>query len=167
VISVNSVVIYGSHFGNTQKVAEAIAAELRLQGPVKLFAADEAPSRLPEETDLLIIGGPTEGFRMTPPVSAFLDRLEPQTVDGVAAAAFDTRIRPRWWLLAYASTGIAARLRRLGARLIAPPEGFLVEGAIDERKGNYPVLVSGELQRAAGWAGSVAALAGQGVPARA
>lgn len=163
----NSVVIYGSHFGNTQQVAEAIATELKANGRVQLFAADEAPSKLPEKTDLLIIGGPTEGFRMTAPVSRFLDRLDRKSLDGVAAAVFDTRMRPQWWMLGYAATRIESKVRALGARLIAEREGFLVEGAINEAKGQYPRLVTGELQRAADWAKSLAAIVGGKTPVHA
>ena len=152
----NSVVIYGSHFGNTRKVAEAIAAELQSRGPVRILGADDAPASLPEKTDLLVIGGPIEAFRMTAPVARLLARLEPATVHGVAAAAFDTRVRPHWWLPGSAGGGIAKRLRQLGARLIAPPEAFIVEGSINEAKGQFPVLVPGELEHAAAWAASLA-----------
>ncbi|HET7421252.1 MAG TPA: flavodoxin domain-containing protein [Candidatus Dormibacteraeota bacterium] len=161
----NSVVIYGSHFGNTKKVAEAIATGLRPCGDVQVFSADEAPSLLPTGTDLLIVGGPTEGFRMTAPVSRFLERLDPRTVDGRAAAVFDTRVRPRWWLLGYAGSGIAKKLRGMGAHLVAPVQGFFVEGEIDEQAGRYPVLESGELERAAGWARSMASLVAANEPA--
>jgi flavodoxin len=161
----NSVVIYGSHFGNTRRVAEAISDGLKPFGTVQLLSADNAPSWLPEKTDLLVIGGPTEAFRMTPPVARLLDRLEAATVAGVAAAVFDTRMRPQWWMFSYAAPGIAKRMRSLGAELIAPPEGFLVEGAVDEKKGQYPTLVAGELKRATEWAASLAAKVGGRLPA--
>lgn len=151
----NAVVIYASHFGNTQKVAEAMAARLRPWGNVQLFAADHAPEPLPEGTDLLIVGGPTEAFRMTAPMARFLDRLAPWSLHGVAAAAFDTRVAPRWWMLGYAGNSISKRLERLGARIIAHPEGFLVEGSINEAEGKYPSVMAGELERAADWAASL------------
>src|SRR5919109_240755 len=152
----NSLVIYGSHFGNTQKVAYAIAAELRTLGLVKLLAADEAPDRIPEGLDLLVVGGPTEGFRMTAPVANWLARLEPRSLHGLAAAVFDTRIRPRWWLLGYAGPGIGKKLTALGAHMVAPPEGFFVEGKIDQARDQFPVLEAGEIERAARWAAAVA-----------
>lgn len=152
----NSLVIYGSHFGNTQKVAYAIAAELRKRGPVQLLAADDAPASIPSGVDLLVIGGPTEGFRMTAPVASLLARLQRSSVDGLAAAVFDTRIRPHWWMLAYAGSGIARKLTALGARVVVPPEGFFVEGQIDQAKGQFPTLVAGETERAARWAAAVA-----------
>ena len=161
----NSMVVYGSHFGNTRKVADAMATALEAFGEVRLVSADEAPSTLPVDVDLLIVGGPTEAFRMTPPVARFLDRLEPQPVKGVAAAAFDTRVRPRWWLLGCAAPGIARRLRGLGARVIAEPEGFFVEGTIDERNGRYPLVAAGELERATTWAESLASIVEAKTPA--
>ena len=152
----NSVVIYGSRFGNTRQVAEAIAGRLASEGPVTVLAADDAPAALADGTDLVVIGGPIEAFRMTAPVSQLLARLEPRTVAGVAAAAFDTRIRPHWWLPGSAAGGIAKRLEHLGARLVAPPEAFIVEGPINESKGQIPALAPGELERAGTWAVSLA-----------
>jgi flavodoxin len=152
----NSVVIYDSHFGNTKMVAEAIAAQLRSRGTVQLYSAEDAPSSLPAEMDLLVIGGPTEGFRMTPPVSRFLSRVDRSTLEGVRAAVFDTRIRPRWWLLGYAGPGIAKRLRGLGAQLIDDPEPFFVEGEINEASGAQPHLEKGEIERATAWAAELA-----------
>ena len=160
----NSVVIYGSHFGNTRKVAEAIAAELASAGPVQLLAADEAPAILAQGTDLLVIGGPIEAFRMTAPVSHLLARLEPQSVSGVAAAAFDTRVGPHWWLPGSAGGGIAKRLEHLGAHVIARPEAFIVAGSVNEAKGQVPALVPGELERAGAWAASLAAAVQAGSP---
>ena len=151
----NSVVIYGSHFGNTKKVADAIAAGLRSFGPVQLLAAEDVPSRFDVKPDLVVVGGPTEAFHMTHPVMKMLDRLEP--LDGVAAAAFDTRVKPRWYLPGHAAPGIEKRLQRLGARIVAPPEGFLVEGEIKEAEGKFPTLVAGELERASRWGASLAA----------
>src|SRR5205085_12645245 len=94
----------------------------------------------PEETDLLVVGGPIEAFRMTPPVSKFLARLEPRSVSGVAAAAFETRVPKHWWLPGSAAGGIAKRLGQLGARMIAAPESFIVEGSPNEAKGKVPAL---------------------------
>lgn len=151
-----SLVVYGSHFGNTQKVAEAIAAELAKYGTSQVMGVDDAPAYIPDGTDLLVVGGPTEAFHMTAPVAGYLGKLEPKSVNGVATAVFDTRIRQQWWMLGYAAPGITKKLRSMGANLVSPPEGFLVEGRINEAKGQHPVLVAGELARAAMWAAALA-----------
>jgi flavodoxin len=146
----NSIVIYASHFGNTMKAAEAIGDGLRLHGMVRLLAVDEAPSRIPAGTDLVVIGGPTEAMRMTPPMRQFLDRLETGALQGVAAAAFDTRLHMPRWLLGSAAVGIERRLHEAGAQVIAPQESFFVVG-------KDPELVPGELERAKVWGASLGA----------
>jgi flavodoxin len=157
---VNAIVIYGSRSGNTQKIAEAVAAGLGSQGWVKVLAVDEAPAILPEAIDLVVIGGPTEAHGVTPAVARLIDRLGPSALNGTAVAAFDTRLRWPAWLSGSAAAGIARRLERCGARMIAPPESFLVGRRPNAPKGEAPVLEAGELERAEAWASSLAARAG-------
>ncbi len=64
-------------------------------------------------------------------------------------AAFDTRFRWPELLSGTAARGIAKRLERKGARLIAEPESFFVE----HKDGP---LTEGELGRAASWARQLA-----------
>jgi flavodoxin len=158
---VNSVVVYASRHGNTLQVAEAIADALRGRGEVRLFEADDAPSKMPTNTDLVVVGGPTEGRSMTEAVTQFFGRLEPGALDGIAAAAFDTRVTWPRMLSGSAAEGIVERLKKAGARVVVPPESFMVS--------MKPALQEGELERVPGWVASVAeqAAAEQGaVPAR-
>jgi flavodoxin len=150
----NSLVIYGSRSGNTQRIAEAIAEILRERGSVQLLAADEAPASMPAGTDLVVIGGPTEAHGMTPPMAQLFDRLAPGTLAGVAAAAFDTRLRWPLLLSGSAAARIADRLERCRARLIGDPESFFVT--------RQPTLEEGELERARAWAVMLAAAAEPG-----
>lgn len=146
----NSVVIYGSRHGNTRKVAEAIADELRKHGVVQVIAAEKAPTVFPEPTDLVVIGAPTEGHRMMELVARFFDRMDKGALAGKAAAGFDTRLRWPMWLSGSAGAGIVHRLERAGARVIAPEMSFFVAGKV-------PVLEPGELERGSVWATSLAA----------
>lgn len=145
----NSIVIYASRYGNTHKIAEAIATELRSRGPAQVLAADEAPSAFPPGTDLVVIGCPTEGHRMIEPIIRYFDRLGPNAFEGVAGAAFDTRLSWPTWLSGSAAAGITKRLRGAGARVILHEASFIVVGGT-------PVLASGELERAMVWAASLA-----------
>ena len=154
----NSIVIYGSRHGNTHKIAEAIAGELRRHGTAHLFSVDDAPSALPKKTDLIVVGGPTEAHRMTEPMVKYFDQFGNGELKGIAAAAFDTRLRWPRWLSGSAGTGITARLRKAGAQVIAPEGSFVVAG-------KYPVLEPGELERAAAWAASLAEKVEARVPA--
>jgi len=143
-----SLVVYVSHKGNTRQVAEAIGEVLRQHGEADVLPVDEAPSVLEADVDLFVVGGPTEGHGMTPEQRAYFDRMDPGTVRGRAAAAFDTRINWPRLLSGSAADGIAKRLREIGARLIEPDGSFIVN--------SQPALLAGEMQRARDWAAAIA-----------
>jgi len=143
-----SLVVFATRTGNTRRIAAAIADVLRGIGPCDLVAAEAAPYRIPAGTDLLVVGGPTEGHGMTQPIARFLEDLEITALDGIAVAAFDTRLRWPKVLSGSAADAIAKRLTGDGADLIAPAESFMVT-----RK---PVLEPGEERRASAWATSLA-----------
>jgi flavodoxin len=142
----NTLVIYDSTFGNTEKIARAIADRLGEHGTVSLVRAVEAGSLELKEADLLVVGCPIHRQRMTEAVEAFLENIPRRALKGWAAAAFDTRYRLNWFLSKFtAAREIASKLKRTGATLIVPPEGFIVTG----REGP---LEEGELKRAVEWA---------------
>ncbi len=143
-----SVVVYGSRSGNTRRVAEAIATALEAYGPVRILAAEDASATVWNHCDLLIVGGPTEGRHMTPPVRAFFDRLPAVALQGMDAAAFDTRLDWPRVVSGSAASAIGWRLRDAGARLVIPPESFRVT--------QKPSLLPGELERAPIWARGLA-----------
>ena len=150
-----SIVIYASRYGNTQRIAEAITEALQTHGEAQLFPADEALPVLPKGVDLVVIGGPTEVHRMTKPVVRLFERMERGMLQGMAAAAFDTRLRGSRLLTGSAGSGVARKLRRAGARLIVPEASFFVKSRADSEQ---PELEPGELERAAVWAESLATL---------
>lgn len=141
----NSVVVYGSRYGNTEKVAYRIAAGLRRLGPVEVLSTEEARLAILSGIDLVVIGGPTEAHRVTEPIVRFLEKLEPDVLKGKFAAAFDTRLRGPHWLMGSAAAGIASRLRHAGAKEVLAAESFFVGG-------QPPELGPGELDRAEAWA---------------
>lgn len=63
----NSLIVFESQYGNTERVARAIASGLGESGPVGLVAVDDAPDTLPDDVDLLVIGGPTHAFSLSRP----------------------------------------------------------------------------------------------------
>ncbi len=145
-----ALVVYDSAYGNTQRVAEAIAATLAVEAThSRAAAAGEL-----EGIDLLVAGSPTQGGRPTKVFQEYLRTIPNGRLDGVAVAAFDTRIpaadsglplRLLMNLIGYAAPRIAADLKRKGGRQVIAPEGFVVEG----KEGP---LREGELERARGWA---------------
>jgi len=156
------IIIYDSVFGNTEKVAMAVRSSLAGEGEVNAVRVAEATPALLAETDLVVIGSPTRGFRPTDAIMRFLKALPAGALGGKNAAAFDTRIavddidhavlRVIVKRGGYAAPNIAKRLERCGARLAAPPEGFLV-------KGSEGPLKDGESERASLWASGLATAA--------
>jgi len=142
----HALVIYESTFGNTMQIAQSIGSALqRAQHDVEIREVSEVDA-IPAGIDLLVVGGPTQGHGVDPSMKSFLDLLPEAGLANVRAAAFDTRLRWPKFLSGAASRGIAERLERKGARIVAEPESFLVA----DKDGP---LIAGETERAASWAG--------------
>jgi flavodoxin I len=139
-----ALVVYDSLYGNTEEIAKAIG-EAIFGGEVRVLRAGEVGPPEMENISLLVVGAPTQGGRATPAIRDFLDRVSKAEINGVDAAAFDTRVASRVAkIFGYAAGKIANSLKKKGANLVAEPEGFFVEGT----KGP---LKAGELERAAAW----------------
>jgi flavodoxin len=141
----NTLVIYDSQFGNTERVAQAIAEALHADGIAQALRFDPARPVELQGLDLLVVGSPTQGWRPTPAIQSWLASLTAEQLRGVGVACFDTRFKKPRWLTGSAAQVIARRLRKHGAALFAPPESFFVQST-------QGPLVDGELQRAASWA---------------
>lgn len=158
----NTLIVYDSVFGNTEKVAcaigAAIGAALGSQGNVETLPVSQVMTEKIRGLDVLIVGSPTRSLRPTEAVAKLLNLLPKDYLHGAQVAAFDTR-----WALdhidssflrfvvgkgGYAANTIANALKKKGGNLLAPPEGFFVTG----EKGP---LKDGELERAAEWARQV------------
>lgn len=136
-------VVYDTNYGNTERVAQHIAATLGSETSVRALKADAVQTEDLEGLDLLVVGGPVNAWRPTRRIQAFLKRLSPEMVSGVKAAAFDTRFGPR--LAGSAADNIEQTLRQQGCEIVAPAQGFLVLGM-------QGPLADGQLEAAAGWA---------------
>ena len=162
----NTLVVYDSLFGNTERVAQAIADALRAFGQVEVVRVEPAQAeelkrqellrqnhatdvRLEpahqvslEGVDLLIVGCPTQAFRATPTMQSFLENVSRASLSGMAVACFDTRVRGPF---GSAAKTMAKKLQKMGVSLLLPPESFFVEGTKGPMK-------SGEVERATSWA---------------
>ncbi len=167
-----ALVIYESMFGNTRKVAEAVAGGLAPFGEVSLVPVADAGHTLLSTADLVVVGGPTHVHGMSRPKSraaavATAGKtgsdlvLEPGAEGpGVRewladlprttawAAAFDTRMTMAPFLTGRASRRIHRRLRAHGFSMAARPKSFLVNGD--------NTLMPGEEERARAWAEELA-----------
>ena len=145
-----TLIIYDSVFGNTKKLAEAMASS----PDIKTVSVTKAESVILAEFDRLLVGSPTRGFKPTPPITEWLKSLPPDALSGKQAAAFDSRISPdkvksgvlRLMMkkFGYAAPDIEKELKKKGAAIVAPSEGFFV----DESEGP---LSAGEEDRATAW----------------
>ena len=153
-----ALVVFESMFGNTERVARAVAEGLTPYADAEVVEVGVAPARSGADVDLVVVGGPTHAFGMSrertradaarqaggPLVSdgvgvrEWLSALPASS--GVPAAAFDTRVNVRGFP-GSAGRAAARRLRRAGYRLIAAPASFYVEGTPGP-------LADGELDRA-------------------
>lgn len=146
-----ALVIYDSLYGNTEKIAQAIGDALA--GEVTVVRVGDVNASELRSFDLLIVGSPVHGGRATPAIDAFLKQLPAHSLEGKSVAAFDTRfesedrgigLRILMSVIRYAAERIAKDLTKKGGRLVAEPEGFIVE----QKEGP---LKQGELERASQW----------------
>jgi flavodoxin len=140
----NALVIHDSLFGNTAQVAAAIARVLREGGDVDVAGTDDVGPAELLDSDLLVVGGPTQHHSASPPMRDWLDNLVRSDIEDKLVAAFDTRYEMHPWVSGSAGRFIARRLRKLGGLLIAPAESFFVV----DREGP---LKEGELEHARDW----------------
>lgn len=169
-----ALIVYESLWGNTEKVARAVAEELGKTESVEIFDVDSAPDSV-DGFDLVVVGGPTHAFSMTRPstregavsqnhaphapargIREWLGGLG-HVSSRVPAVAFDTRVdSPR--LPGSAAKAARHELRSLGFSVEAmKPKTFRVHGYEGP-------LVDGELDRATEWAREIAGTVGQTTP---
>lgn len=152
----NALIVYDSQFGNTERIARAVAERL---GSARMIRAEEAGELDHTKCDLLIVAGPTQRQGASPVMREWLERLPRGALKEVPAAAFDTRYRMSRLLTGSAAARIASRLKRAGARLVVPPESFFMERDVppqgEKRRHEMERLEPGEEGRAREWAASI------------
>ncbi|HET7139137.1 MAG TPA: flavodoxin domain-containing protein [Arthrobacter sp.] len=139
-------IVFDSAYGNTKAVAEAIAQGLRPIRAAAVSVTDFDPGNL-SAGDLLIVGSPINGWRPTPKITELLGELGNGKLEGIKAAAFDTRVR--FFIHGDAAKKITKLLKEGGANILSAPALFYVQGSEGPLRG-------GELEKAADWARSLA-----------
>ena len=143
-----SLVIYDSYFGNTEKVAKTVAAELET---IPKHVSEFKNSEL-EVIDLLIVGSPTRAFSPSVNIKNFLNELP--SIDGIKVGAFDTRMDVKddipgilkffVKIFGYAADPILKKLEKRGGERVLEPVGFYV-------KDTEGPLKDSEIERAKEW----------------
>jgi flavodoxin len=141
-----TLVVYFSKFGNTQKLAETIAAGLKGLGTVRRLNSYELNKEALTQADVVVMGTPTHKMNLPRDVKPMLEALPRKALKGKLVAAFDTSYQMNPILnLFVASKRLDKKLRKLGGKRVVRPEIFVV----GEREGP---LVEGEFERARAWA---------------
>lgn len=160
-----ALVVYESMFGTNRDLAHAIAEGLSASATVEVVEVGDAPTRLANDLDLLVVGGPNHQFGLSRPSSRaqaaqetevplvsrsiglreWLAELDVDAGVSTVFAVFDTRVDVRvlQWMDRAART-ITKRLGGYGLRALAPGECFRVTATTGP-------LADGELARAREW----------------
>jgi flavodoxin len=143
----NALVLYDSRFGNTERIAETIALALQEAVPTRLASVREVTdcAEALAGVDLLVIGAPTHRHGVSADMKEAVECLDAHALDGVRAAAFDTRVGGPRMVTGSAAARLARLLRRRGAWLVVPTASFVVEGTEGP-------LERGEREHALTWA---------------
>jgi flavorubredoxin len=125
---VKALVAYDSVYGNTEKVAKALAAGLEGGGVnVAVVKVDAVKFDELSEVDLLCVGSPVHGWNASKLMKEFLERLKSvQGLNGKKAFAFDTKMKSR--LAGSARGKIERKLQNLGLTIAKPSKSAIVKG---------------------------------------
>lgn len=152
-----SLVVVESHWGNTERIAYAVAEGLAAAGDARVVRVDDAPTRL-EGVDLLVIGAPTHAFSLSRPatrdeaiakgatqpsasgIREWMARIEADARH-ILVATFDTKVEQVKRLPGSAAWAARRVAKSAGLPLTQRPTSFSIVGY------DGPVL-PGELERA-------------------
>lgn len=141
----NTLVVFDSQFGNTEKIARRIAETLEPFGTAHAVRVTEVGPNTLTDVDLLVVGSPTQSWNTTNAIKDFFKHLKPDRAKELLAAAFDTRVDKPRFITGSAAYAMAKQMKHLGLTMLLKPECFLVTGMEGP-------LAEGEVNRAAAWA---------------
>jgi flavodoxin len=123
-----ALIVYHSLFGNTEKVANALATGLQSGGcDAETVKVDAVNFSSLSDVDLLCVGTPVHAFNISKPVKEFLEQLMNQKdLSGKKAFAFDTKMKSR--LAGTAGGKIEKKLKELGIEIVRPAKSAVVKG---------------------------------------
>ena len=145
----NTLIVYDSQYGNTERIAQEIGETLSALGRARAVRVDAVRASDLEGVELLFIGSPTQGWRPTQAIQSYLRSPSFDQLRGAHVACFDTRFNKPRWLTGSAASAMAKRLRERGVALSGEPESFFVAGTEGP-------LLDGEAERAKAWAMGIA-----------
>jgi flavodoxin len=143
---VNALIVCYSEFGNTKKIAEAIAETLGSAGSAHVISMDQLSVSDLTGVDLVVAGTPTHRMNLPEAARPVFETLPRRILRGTPVAAFDTSYKMSAWLARFtAARRLLSKFRKLGGKRVVAPETFHVM----EKEGP---LYDGEIERAREWA---------------
>ncbi|MBI9048135.1 MAG: hypothetical protein JEZ00_01840 [Anaerolineaceae bacterium] len=149
------VIIFDSIFGNTAKVAHAMADAIKTNVDVKAIQVGQFSDEDLKDCTHLLIGSPTRAFGPTSAIKQMLANLDRNSLQNVKISVFDTRmaideidVKILKFLekrLGYASDTMQKIIKRRLKKQSVPWSSYIVNGSEGP-------LREGELQRAEAWA---------------
>jgi flavodoxin len=124
-----ALVVYDSVYGNTEKVARALAKGLEDSGvDVDCLRVDAVKFDKLSGYDLLVVGSPVHAWSVSKPIKEFLERLKSvEGLSGKKAFALDTKMS-RSRLAGSAGGKIEGKLKSLGFTIVKPHASAVVKG---------------------------------------
>ncbi len=150
-----TLIVYFSKFGNTRRIAQAIAETMKQAGDARVISVDRLPAADFEGVDLVVLGSPTHGFTVPEAVRPALAALPAGILAGKSVAVFDTTVRPWPLRLFRAAPKLLRQLSQLGGKPIAQPQTFFVRTGSTQGTGERDLLLEGQLERAREWAAEI------------
>jgi flavodoxin len=151
-----TLIVYFSKFGNTRRVAEAVAETLAPAGDARAISVGQLTVSDLQKVDLVVMGSPTHYQNLPKAVRPIFETLPRKILVGKSVAAFDTS-RETWGPIMRLTVAhkLLSKLRRLGGKRVVPPETFLVKAGDSDRDGEIDLLYDGEIERAKEWAATI------------
>jgi flavodoxin len=150
-----TLIVCFSKFGNTRRIAQAIAETLKQAGDAPVISIDQLAASDFEGVDLVVVGSPTHAFTVPEAVRSALATLPSGILVGKSVAAFDTTVRPWPLRLMRASPKLLRQLQKLGGNPLAGPRTFFVKTSKTQQSGEVDLLLEGEIEQARQWAGEI------------
>ncbi len=150
--TMKTLIVCYSKFGNTRRVAEAMAEAMGRAGEVRVVGIEQLIAGDWEGVDLVVVGSPTHAFSIPAAVRSALAKQPRGILAGKSVAAFDTTVRKWPFRRLRASPKLLRRLCRLGGTPIAEPETFFVAMHGAPAAGGTDLLEADQIDRARQWA---------------
>ncbi len=132
-----ALVAYGSRFGNTRRIAEAISRGLHRNPGLEVDCRsidDVDPANL-TRYELIAVGAPTEILSAPRSMKEFLEQIPDEGLRGKRGFAFDTRLAGR--MSGSAGRYIERHLERLGLEILRPHASATVRSMTKEERTKF------------------------------